>query len=236
MCRSSQGAASQLLPANFDMDVNSPSACQSQSEDPWQRTWHPCSNRFKKEQHPQKGGDTWGDTWKNSLLGTCLEMHPWKERLHARAGTRLRDCGLWKTLIRAEENEPNTWIGREKPLHSNLSLLHCPSHPWRDWERLSVMHCKNKGGRGVGLTLSWEEEEEKRCLPKYLFNCLVFLFFLNGQISNQKFALAVDKLNLIKFPKSRLLWPWQVPLLHLVKESKSSLVAQLVHVPIPAQV
>lgn len=41
-------------------------------------------------------------------------------------------------------------------------------------------------GSGVGLKLSWKEEEKKkRCLPKYLFNSFVFLFFsLKGQVKN----------------------------------------------------
>lgn len=57
MCRSCLTAISSWL--WYGCEQPRTSACQSQSEDPWQKMWHPCSKRFKKEQHPEQGR-RWG--------------------------------------------------------------------------------------------------------------------------------------------------------------------------------
>lgn len=79
----------------------------------------------------------------------------------------------------------------------------CPSPHQRDQEGLSITCSENKG--------TSDKEGEARCLFKCLFTR--FLFLLKTQLSDQKFVLIDNKLNLVKIPwvqtvlPARLAWP-----------------------------
>lgn len=65
-----------------------------------------------------------GGNWETALLGPWLEMHPWKEKLCDRAGTSLRDCGLWSTRSRAETPPEGPSLGDPCQGKGKMSKTH----------------------------------------------------------------------------------------------------------------
>lgn len=139
-----------------------------------------------------------------TLLGTRLEMHPWKEKLHARAGTRLRDCGLCRTHTRAA-TPPKGLQAVGDPCQSRGKWVKCmdcqretitfqpqpPALPitslkglgeteYNAWQKQGKLG-PGRDESGVWLKLRWGKEEE-RCFPKC---CLIVYFFFFSQYPNQ---------------------------------------------------
>lgn len=63
----------------------------------------------------------WGGVWKETLLGSRIEMDLWKVVLYAGGGTLLRDCILWVTHAGAGTPLKGLWP-RGNPCQSRVAV------------------------------------------------------------------------------------------------------------------